>query len=308
MKWLPTDFIQKAWSASNKSFVFVLSSLFFLFPSDASARKKARTSADTAIVATDTSTLATNISEVADDFAAAAIDSSEVVTLPDSVIRRMARALGMVDSTEVNALLREAEQQMVDTVQAVRKQTRYERNKERLQRGWGKLIPNQYTLQYAGSIGMFSAGFGWHYGRHDHWESEFLVGFVPKFHSDHARATFTLKQRYVPWHCRVSSRWTIQPLTTGFAFNTITGSEFWAKEPSKYPSGYYGFSTKIRIHVYVGQRLRYNIPSRKRLINSAVSAYYELSTCDLYIVSKAINKKYPWRNTLSLAFGLRWEL
>lgn len=241
-------------------------------------------------------------------FAPFAQDSLQEVSLPDSVILRLARALGMVDSTEVAARVREAEQKAADSLRVPLKQTRYERNQARLLRGWSKLIPNQFTLQYAGSIGMLSAGFGWHYGHHDHWESEFLVGFVPKFHSERARATFTLKQRYVPWHCRVSSRWTIEPLTTGLAFNTITGSEFWAKEPSKYPAGYYGFSTKIRIHVYIGQRLKYHIPRRKRLINSAVSAYYELSTCDLYIVSKAVNKKYPWRNTLSLALGLRWEL
>ncbi len=185
---------------------------------------------------------------------------------------------------------------------------RYIRHRQRVAEGWMRIIPNQFTLQYAGSIGLASVGIGWHYGRGKHWETEMLVGFVPRYHARHAHYTFTLKERYVPWHCRLSSRWTLQPLTAGLFFNTISGGEFWRREPDKYPKRYYGFSSKIRSNVFLGQRIRYAVPSRHRVFHSAVSAYYELSSCDLYIVSKATNKSYPWDRTLSLAFGLCWEL
>ncbi|WP_288510084.1 hypothetical protein [Prevotellamassilia timonensis] len=120
--------------------------------------------------------------------------------------------------------------------------------------------------------------------------------------------TFTIKERYIPWHCKISSRWDIEPLTTGIFFNTISGEDFWKHQPSRYPKHYYGFSTKIRSNVFLGQRLRYNIPKRKRLFHQAVLIYYEISSCDLYIVSKATNKDFPWRETLSLAIGVKWEL
>ena len=171
-----------------------------------------------------------------------------------------------------------------------------------------RLIPSQATLQYAGSIGLMSVGMGWHYGKNDHWETDLLIGFVPRYHSESVHTTFTLKERYVPWHCRISRRWTLQPLTTGIFFNTISGDDFWKHLPDRYPKHYYGFSTKIRTHVFLGQRLRYNIPRNKRLLHQAVSVYYEISSCDLYIVSKATNKSYPWRQTLSLALGARWEM
>lgn len=195
-----------------------------------------------------------------------------------------------------------------DSLRSPHVSARYVRHRRHVAEGWMRVVPNQVTLQYAGSIGLASAGIGWHYGRARHWETELLVGFVPRYHARHAHSTFTLKQRYVPWHCRISSRWTFQPLTAGLFFNTISGSEFWRREPDKYPKSYYGFSSKIRTNVFLGERIRYAVPSRRRVLHSAVSAYYELSSCDLYIVSKATNKSYPWSRTLSLAFGLCWEL
>lgn len=220
--------------------------------------------------------------------------------LPDSVVRVLARRLGMVDSVEVLSI-------PADSVFS--EKSRYERNRERAEAAWARLIPNQSTLQYAGSIGMFNVGLGWHYGRGEHWETELLVGFVPRFHSGKAHTSFTLKQRYVPWHCPLSRhRWVLEPLTVGLFFNTISGDDFWANQPDRYPKKYYGFSTKVRSHIYLGQRLRFNIPTRHRRSHKAVSFYYEISSCDLYIVSKATNKEFPWSETLSLALGLRWEM
>ena len=243
-----------------------------------------------------------------------ATDSTALPQLPDSTIRNLARGLGMVDTAEVNPQLRRlhfVETQLLpqaDTASLHRSSARYTRRRARTFRHWARLIPNQATLQYAGSIGLMSAGIGWHYGRNDHWETDLLVGIVPRYHTEHFKTSFTLKQRYVPWHVRISSRWTLQPLTTGLFFNTISGDDFWRNQPDKYPKHYYGFSTKLRSNVFLGQRIRYNIPTRRRIYHSAVSAYYELSSCDLYIVSKAVNKDYPWSRTLSLAFGLRWEM
>ncbi len=158
------------------------------------------------------------------------------------------------------------------------------------------------------SVGLLSAGVGWHYGPRDQWETEFLVGFLPRYERERVSATFTLKQRFRPWVIPVSSRWEIDPLTTGLFFNTISGENFWSREPSRYPKRYYGFSTKIRTHVFLGQRLRYNIPTRNRLYNKSVTLYYELSTCDLYLVSAIPNSNVRLSDILSLCFGVRMEM
>ena len=91
-------------------------------------------------------------------------------------------------------------------------------------------------------------------------------------------------------------------------FNTVFGNEFWIHEPERYPKGYYGFSSKVRIHVFLGQRLTYNIPPRWRLGARAVTFYYEISTCDLYVVSAFTNKYLKPKDYLSLSFGLKTQL
>lgn len=195
-----------------------------------------------------------------------------------------------------------------DTITGKTEETRYERVQEKRLKGWSRLIPNQGGLQFAGSIGLINLSVGWHYGRHDHWETDLLFGFVPKYHTESAHFTFTVKERYVPWHCEVHPNWTIEPLTAGFFFNTITGPDFWSRQPDKYPKDYYWFSTRIRAHIFIGQRLRFNIPAHKRIGHRSLSVYYEISTCDLYLCSKFKNRDFPLREMLSLAFGLRWEM
>ena len=181
-------------------------------------------------------------------------------------------------------------QEYAQVTDSLKREMKYEKRRERYMRR------------------LMSVGVGWHYGKNQHWETELLIGFVPRYHTESVHTTFTIKERYVPWHCSLNKHLTLQPLTTGLFFNTISGDDFWRDLPSRYPKHYYGFSTKVRTNIFVGQRFRYHIPPGKRLLHQAVSVYYELSTCDLYLASKLTNKSYPWGQTLSLAFGIRWEM
>jgi len=61
------------------------------------------------------------------------------------------------------------------------------------------LIPKYIKGQFAGSIGMVSVGFGWDYGKNRRWETDFLVGLVPRLESNRAKMTFTLRENLVPW-------------------------------------------------------------------------------------------------------------
>ena len=118
----------------------------------------------------------------------------------------------------------------------------------------------------------------------------------------------TLKQNYMPWSISLGQDFAVEPLACGMYLNTVFGGEFWAHEPDRYPKGYYGFSSKIRIHVFLGQRLTYNIPPRWRLGARAVTFFYEISTCDLYVVSAFLNKYLKPKDYLSLSFGLKTQL
>ncbi len=79
----------------------------------------------------------------------------------------------------------------------------------RIHRGyasWERVAPTHLRLQYAGSIGIASAGMGWDYGRRGQWETELLVGVVPAYHSDKAKITLTLRETFVPWSIACGGR------------------------------------------------------------------------------------------------------
>ncbi|WP_085536563.1 hypothetical protein [Massilibacteroides vaginae] len=171
---------------------------------------------------------------------------------------------------------------------------------------WNKLIPRYYKGQYAGSIGKYSAGLGWSYGK-DHWETDLLLGYIPKNTDRHAMATLTLKQNYLPWKIPVYEQFVFEPLNCGLFLNTLLDSDFWVKEPDRYPKGYYGFSTKVRIHVFMGERITYKF-KRQDLYVKSVSLFYELSTSDLYLINAFTNSYLKPKDYLSLAFGVKVQI
>ena len=226
-----------------------------------------------------------------------------------------AAATALTDSIDAAELLPSFDTLQVksDTAEAADKNrdSFYARRTQRFKRDWARLAPNQHTLQFAGSIGMFSIGTGWHYGRHNQLETELLFGYLPNCNGSEHHYTFTVKQRYIPWRLPLSARskrWELEPLTCGGFANTIFGEGFWRHEPSKYTKGYYGFNTKLRYNLFIGQRIKYNIPRRHRHFNKSITAYYELSTCDLYVVSAVPNSRVGLTDILSLAFGLKMEI
>lgn len=77
---------------------------------------------------------------------------------------------------------------------------------------------------------------------------------------------------------------------------------------ARFPSNYYSFSTKMRFNVYIGQRFSFNIPYEKRLFTRQITAFYELSSNDLYIVSAIGNGYLKPKDYLRLSFGLKFQL
>lgn len=187
--------------------------------------------------------------------------------------------------------------------------SRYDRRVHRYRKRWDALIPTHTKLQFAGNMGLLSFGTGWDYGKRNQWETDVFLGILPKYQSDCTKLTFTLKQNYIPWSLQIKeSRFSAEPLACGMYFNTVFGDDFWVNEPDRYPKGYYGFSSKVRIHAFLGQRITYDIDPRRRFTAKALTFFYEVSTCDLYIVSAFTNKYLKPKDYLSLSFGLKLQL
>lgn len=185
-------------------------------------------------------------------------------------------------------------------------QTAYKQKVEKYTSTWQKMIPRYSKIQFAGSIGLLSIGPGWNYGR-NHWETDLLIGLVPRYADKRAKVTLTLKQNYIPWKLSLNEYFSIEPLTCGLYLNTLLDRNFWVSEPDKYPNGYYSFSTRIRSHIFIGERITFNLKSEKYR-HKSITFFYELSTCDLYLISAIGNKYLRPRDYLSLSFGLKFQI
>ncbi len=185
---------------------------------------------------------------------------------------------------------------------------KYDTRIHRYRRAWEALIPTHTKLQFYGGMGLVSVGTGWDYGRRGQWETDVLLGIIPRYSSKRAKATLTLKENYIPWSVGIAKNWAVEPLSAGIYFNTVFSKEFWTREPDRYPKGYYGFSTRIRTHIFLGQRIRWDVPESYRLLSRSITAFYELSSCDLYLVSAFTNHYLRPRDYLRLSFGLKFQI
>lgn len=183
----------------------------------------------------------------------------------------------------------------------------YNKRINQYKQSWEKLIPMHTVFQYAGGMGLFSIGAGWNYGSKHQWETDFLFGYLPQYSSERGKLTMSIKQNYIPWHVPLKNHLSLEPLECGIYMSTVFSDEFWTSEPSRYPKGYYGFSTRIRTHVFIGQRLRYEIPERYRKLAKSMTLFYEISSCDLYIVSAFTNHLKP-DDYLRLSFGVKFQI
>ncbi|MBR1788506.1 MAG: hypothetical protein IJ762_04875 [Bacteroidaceae bacterium] len=187
--------------------------------------------------------------------------------------------------------------------------SRYDRRVNRYRKNWGALIPTLFVFQNAGNMGTLSGGIGWDYGRRKQWETELMFGFVPKHQSHRTKVTMTLKENYLPWSIGMKHGWSIEPLSASFYLNTIFGHEFWKQQPSRYPKGYYKLlSTRVRVNIAIGQHITWQIPQERRHMSRSISLFYEVSTCDWYIVSKVVDwGGIPLRDIVGLSFGVKFQ-
>lgn len=173
--------------------------------------------------------------------------------------------------------------------------------------GWMHIIPTHVKAQYAGGMGVASVGAGWDYGRKCQWETDLMFGMLPKAYADVTHMTFTLRQSYIPWSVRLSPHYDLEPLTVGAYINLISGERFWVKEPGKYPGDhYYRFTSRMRLHLAVGQRIRFRLPTEDVLRD--ITLYYELSANDLNIISRVGNRDMSFADIIKFSCGIKCQL
>lgn len=179
---------------------------------------------------------------------------------------------------------------------------------ERYRSDWDRLVPRYVKLQTGGLMGAVSVGTGWNYG-HDHWETDLILGLIPKYSDDHARVSFTVKQNYYPWKVQLgNSPFSFEPLSCSFFVNVIMDRDYWVSQFDKYPNGYYWFSTRVRLNLGLGQRWTLRIPETRRKFHRSLSFFYEFSTCDMYVTSAVTNRYISLWDILRLSLGIKFQI
>lgn len=182
----------------------------------------------------------------------------------------------------------------------------HDKKLEKYKSNWAGLMPVQSKLQFAGSMGMFSIGPGWYYGKNNQWETDFLIGFIPRIHRSKGHITATLKQTYTPFRIPIGEHFTLEPLTTGIYMNKIFGEYFWTHLPEKYPRNYYFWAVNTRFNIFMGQAVAFKLGDNT--LGKELSFFYELNTNDLYLISAYGNKTIGLKQVIGLSFGLKYRL
>lgn len=181
----------------------------------------------------------------------------------------------------------------------------YDRRVMNYLKHWDVLIPTSGVIQVCGNMGIVSMGIGWAYGKRRQWETQLLLGYIPKFDSDDEKWTLTLKQNFIPWKKPMGKGWTFEPLECSLYFNTVFGHDFWTKQPTKYESGYYPFSTRIRPNLAFGERFKYDIPHNKRKRIKSITFFYELGTNEIYALRFFRNGNAGFWDVFGLSLGVK---
>ncbi len=240
-----------------------------------------------------------------------ALQTGEDLKVADA-LRSEGDALQVADTVRVAESLQSEEVlQVADTVQVADslELSRYERRMKRYSSVWQSLQPSQFIMQNAGNMGLLSFGLGWNYGKRNQWETHLLFGWIPKYKGHSVRMTMTLKETFIPWNKRLGEEWRLEPLTVGLYANTVFGKAFWRSQPSRYPDKYYQFlSTRVRLNIFMGQRITVIIPNNKRKFIKSMTAFYELSTCDLYIRCMFQDSSVKLKDIVGLSLGLKMQI
>ncbi len=166
--------------------------------------------------------------------------------------------------------------------------------------------PNYVKAQYAGDIACISAGVGYSYSE-NRWETEMLLGYVPKGLRDNGFVTFTLKQNYIPWSVNVVKDKGIYfiPLTCALAVNIAFDPDLGLPNLANYDGGYgyYGFDPSIHFNLMLGQRIVVKRPFCKKGKRD-IAIYYEIGSNELTIINAIRNSSLRPREYLNLGLGL----
>jgi hypothetical protein len=165
-----------------------------------------------------------------------------------------------------------------------------------------RITPRHIALQYAGSIGYTSVGFG--YDLFKKTELSFHYGYVPEVKGGELHIV-ALKFQYKPFNIHLTKGLVFHPINpVVFASYTMARNFSFGFDADQYPKGYYFWSPALREHLGVSTELEILGDKSSRI--KSISLYTEANTNDLYMVSWYENRTTtPVTKIFRLGFGIK---
>lgn len=154
------------------------------------------------------------------------------------------------------------------------------------------LIPDEATVQFAGSIGFISLGAGYELFHNKRGSLDLIYGYVPASKGGILHI-ITTKFAYRPFEIRVKDIAKFYPINPGLFISYTINKDLPIKfSGSQYENGYYWWSPALRPHLSFSSELEVSTAkhSNKSKIKS-ISLYIEANTNDYYAINYIHNPK-----------------
>lgn len=149
-------------------------------------------------------------------------------------------------------------------------------------------LPDFGVIQYAGSIGYFSAGLGYDvFKSKARFSTHF--GYVPKKQGGNLNV-LAIKLLFKPVSLRLGNRLQMNPVDFGLMGSYHYGDNFETRWPEGvHPKGYYWWNPALRAHLAMETSVTYEF--RKEFAFRSIMGYLEFNTNELYFISLIQNIK-----------------
>ncbi|MFD2513541.1 hypothetical protein ACFSRY_06665 [Pontibacter locisalis] len=163
--------------------------------------------------------------------------------------------------------------------------------------------PDGVTLQFAGNIGMFSAGPNYSFFNRK-LDAELLYGFVPKLDAEEMLHLLTVRTRYKPFRrIALSEKYTVTPLRVGLGLSYYFRDQFSTSWDSSYPTkDYYWWTSSLRITGGLGAEVNRSITNGGLI--KEITLYSEIGTYDLIVTSAVKDKTLTALDIMSFSVGV----
>lgn len=167
---------------------------------------------------------------------------------------------------------------------------------------YARFLPDYVKLQFAGGIGLLSAGVGYSFFK-EKLEVSYFYGYVPKAVSIDDLHSVSLQVTAKFWRFKVKPNIEIVPLNVGWFIHHTFGNEYWITLPSHYPAEYYWWSPGRNSGIFLGGEIKTKLLSNKTPA-SGTAFYARVGTRGLYITSKVRNSSIPIQDIIEFGFGV----